>query len=159
KRQPHHIPLSHAQQRLWFLQKLEQTTYLYNISTAVRLRGALDHLALRAALGDVTRRHESLRTVFTEDADGAYQVVLDPGEDTVRLAVERVTAKELADRVTEATRYEFDLREEPPLRVWVFETAADDHVLLLVMHHIAGDGWSLSPLARDLSTAYTARHT
>ncbi|MGW2299063.1 non-ribosomal peptide synthetase, partial [Streptomyces violaceorubidus] len=156
---PHHIPLSHAQQRLWFLQKLEQTTYLYNISTAVRLRGALDHVALRAALGDVTRRHESLRTVFTEDADGAYQVVLDPGEDTVRLVVERVTAEELAGRVTEATRYEFDLREEPPLRVWVFETAADEHVLLLVMHHIAGDGWSLSPLARDLSTAYTARHT
>ncbi|MFD3505002.1 amino acid adenylation domain-containing protein [Streptomyces sp. NPDC058678] len=154
---PDRIPLSHAQRRLWFLRKLEQAAYLYNISTAVRLHGTLDHEALRQALHDVTGRHESLRTVFAEDAEGPYQVVLDAGQARPELTVVQVREEELADRATEATRHEFDLTAELPLRIWSFELSPDEHILLLVVHHIAGDGWSMGPLARDLATAYGAR--
>ncbi|ANB09091.1 hypothetical protein SAM40697_5134 [Streptomyces ambofaciens] len=154
---PDRIPLSHAQRRLWFLQKLEQSTYLYNISTAVRLRGELDHEALERALQDVTARHESLRTVFLEDAEGPHQVVLDGAGTRPELLRVRVSATELAERVTEASRYEFDLTAEIPLRVWSFELSPTEHVLLVLVHHIASDGWSMGPLARDLATAYQAR--
>ncbi|MEU9291327.1 amino acid adenylation domain-containing protein [Streptomyces sp. NPDC048275] len=163
---PDRIPLSHAQRRLWFLQKLDQASYLYNISTAVRLHGTLDHEALRQALHDVTSRHESLRTVFAESAEnaeetggteGAHQVVLDAEQARPELIVVPVTEEELAERATEATRYEFDLTAELPLRVWSFELSSDEHVLLVVLHHIAGDGWSMGPLARDLAAAYGAR--
>ncbi|MGI5392237.1 amino acid adenylation domain-containing protein [Streptomyces sp. CA-251251] len=154
---PGRIPLSHAQRRLWFLQTMERSSYLYNISTAVRLRGGLDHEALAAALHDVTARHESLRTVFLEDAEGPHQVVLDEAEARPELVRARVSGAELAERVTEASRYAFDLTAETPLRVWSFELSPTEHVLLVLVHHIAGDGWSMGPLARDLATAYQAR--
>ncbi|MGZ3102047.1 amino acid adenylation domain-containing protein [Streptomyces sp. H72] len=154
---PDRIPLSHAQRRLWFLQTMERSSYLYNISTAVRLRGGLDHEALASALHDVTARHESLRTVFLEDAEGPHQVVLDEAEVRPELVRVRVSGAELAERVTEASRYAFDLTAETPLRVWSFELSPTEHVLLVLVHHIAGDGWSMGPLARDLATAYQAR--
>ncbi|MYV67389.1 hypothetical protein GT043_15935, partial [Streptomyces sp. SID2131] len=107
-------------------------------------------------------RHESLRTVFAEDADGtAHQVVLDAGADArvteSGLRTSTVTADELDDVLRAAIRTPFDLTRDLPLRVWLFELADDEHVLLAVVHHIAGDAWSMGPLARDLATAYAAR--
>ncbi|MGC4904059.1 condensation domain-containing protein, partial [Micromonospora echinospora] len=156
---PARIPLSFAQRRLWFLHRLEGPSPTYNISSAIHLSGGLDVAALRAALGDVVERHESLRTVFAEDAAGPHQVVVDAGVARPELVVVRTSARRVDEVVAEAARYGFDLAAELPVRVWLFEVAPDEHVLLLLMHHIAGDGWSNPVLARDLSTAYLARST
>ncbi|WP_208884207.1 condensation domain-containing protein [Streptomyces armeniacus] len=151
------VPLSFAQQRLWFLHQLEGPGATYNIPVALRVTGPLRRPALDQALNDVLARHESLRTVFTEDADGARQVVL--GRDAARGTVEwtAVRPDTLDGELERATRYAFDLAAELPLRAWVFSLSESEHVLLLVLHHIAGDGWSLRPLLADLAQAYTAR--
>ncbi|MCO8275195.1 amino acid adenylation domain-containing protein [Actinoplanes sp. TRM 88003] len=248
---PSRIPLSYAQQRLWFLYKLEGPNPTYNIPVAWRLRGALDRDALAAAIGDVITRHETLRTVFAEDDEGAYQRILPPpglmlpSTDTapdetnrfgsaqpgasdetnrfgsalpgapdetnrfvsaqagasdvtnrfgsaqagasdetnrfgsaptstageterfvsgdggeqgpVTLPVEEIGEEELAGRLAAIGEYGFRLDEEPPLRARLFRLGPEEHVLLLLMHHIAGDEWSDVPLRRDLVAAYTAR--
>ncbi|WP_312847680.1 condensation domain-containing protein, partial [Streptomyces sp. WAC08241] len=159
---PERLPLSLAQQRLWFLHQFEGPSSTYNVPVALRLSGPLDEEALNRALTDVVTRHESLRTVFAEDADGtAHQVVLDAGADArvteSGLRTSTVTADELDDVLRAAIRTPFDLTRDLPLRVWLFELADDEHVLLAVVHHIAGDAWSMGPLARDLATAYAAR--
>ncbi|MGW4058298.1 amino acid adenylation domain-containing protein [Amycolatopsis sp. NPDC004747] len=150
---PERIPLSHAQTRMWFLNRLESAGY--NIPLAVRLGGALDPVALAAALGDVVERHEILRTVFP-DVDGVpYQRILPPAPDSP-LATATVAEDELTAALTEAAARAFDLATDRPLRATLYR-AGDEHVLLLVLHHIAGDGWSVDVLARDLATAYDAR--
>ncbi|MEU2794855.1 condensation domain-containing protein, partial [Streptomyces sp. NPDC007100] len=154
---PSRLPMSFAQRRLWFLNQLEGPGSTYNISVAVRLSGALDQEALRAALSDVVTRHETLRTVFTEDGEGTYQVVVEPDKHTPDLAVVATSEAELPAQLREATRYEFDLTSDNPLRGWLFGLDEQEHVLVLVLHHIAADGWSLPLLARDLMVAYTAR--
>ncbi|WP_448334068.1 amino acid adenylation domain-containing protein, partial [Streptomyces sp. DSM 41534] len=153
---PERLPLSFGQQRLWFLHQLGGIGAAYNIPLALRLRGELDREALRLALGDVVARHESLRTVIAEDAEGAYQVVLDAGVE-VAWSVLQVTETQLSERLEEAARYAFDLTTEIPVRAALFELGPDDHALLLLMHHIATDGQSVGPLRRDLVTAYGAR--
>ncbi|MFD3716804.1 amino acid adenylation domain-containing protein, partial [Streptomyces sp. NPDC058677] len=155
---PERVPLSFAQQRLWFLNRFEGPSPTYNLPTALRLTGTVDQEALRAALADVAERHETLRTVFAGDATGVHQVVFSPQQARPELLVERVEASALHDRITEAARHGFDLATELPIRAWLFEVSAHEHVLLVLIHHIAGDGWSLGPLARDLTTAYAARH-
>ncbi|AXK32685.1 non-ribosomal peptide synthetase [Streptomyces armeniacus] len=165
KERPEVLPLSFAQQRLWFIHRFEGPGSTYNIPLALRLDGALDHAALEAALGDVTGRHESLRTVFREDDDGARQRILPAGRARPALPVERCTEEALPERLSAAAGDPFDLETDIPLRARLFETAAEEaegsaapsHVLLLVVHHIACDGWSLRPLMRDLATAYAAR--
>ena len=154
---PDEIPLSYAQRRLWFLDRLEGRSATYVIPLAVRLRGELNREALEAALGDVVERHESLRTIFPERDGVPRQQILDASAARPRLAVESVTEASLAEALASAARAGFDLSGEPPLRAHLFELAADEHVLLLLLHHIAGDGWSLAPLARDLSRFYEAR--
>nr|WNA11484.1 nonribosomal peptide synthetase [Kitasatospora sp.] len=154
---PGTMPLSFAQRRLWFIHKMEGPSATYNIPLALRLTGELDRDALRAALGDLVARHESLRTVFPE-ADGTpYQRLLAPESAAPRLTVTATTEAELPGALEAAARYAFDLAVEPPLRADLFELSTQEHVLLLVVHHIAGDGWSLGPLATDLARAYTAR--
>ncbi|RUL68409.1 non-ribosomal peptide synthetase, partial [Dyella choica] len=152
---PERVPLSFAQQRLWFLQQFAEADTSYNIPLAVRMQGALDVSALRAALHDIVARHESLRTLFREDEGGTYQIVL----DTAQMAFEHlVTSPDaLAEQLKACATYRFDLAKELPLRAWVFQMAPDEHVLLLLVHHIASDGWSWAPFFRDLGSAYAAR--
>ncbi|MEY7979215.1 amino acid adenylation domain-containing protein, partial [Streptomyces pilosus] len=153
---PGRIPLSYAQQRLWFLHRFEGPSAAYNSPVALRLTGPLDQDALRSAVTDLTARHESLRTVFAEDAEGPHQIVRDPA-GTADLTVVRTDRDGLDAALSEAARHAFDLTENIPLRVWLFELGADEHVLLLLTHHVATDAWSRAPLARDLTTAYAAR--
>ncbi|MER6444398.1 amino acid adenylation domain-containing protein [Streptomyces venezuelae] len=154
---PGRLPLSYAQARLWFLHRMEGPNATYNIPMALRLRGELDTAALEAAVHEVTARHEALRTVFAEDADGPYQRVLEPSESAVPFTVTDVEPAGLGRSLDAAAGHAFDLETETPLRVTVLRTAADEQVLLLLLHHIAGDEWSAGPLLADLSAAYAAR--
>ncbi|WP_156769491.1 non-ribosomal peptide synthetase, partial [Nocardia sp. 852002-20019_SCH5090214] len=154
------IPLSYAQQRLWFIDQLEGPSPLYNVAAALRLSGGLDVEALRAALADVVGRHESLRTVFGTVEGTPRQMVI-PVE-RVDFGWEVVDATgwsgtQLDAAADAAACYPFDLSAEIPLRARLFEVADREHVLVIVMHHIAADGWSLRPLAADLSVAYADR--
>ncbi|WP_413754280.1 non-ribosomal peptide synthase/polyketide synthase [Streptomyces sp. R-74717] len=151
------VPLSFAQRRLWFLHRMEGPGATYNIPLALRLSGNLDQRAMEAALADVVERHESLRTVFPVVDGEPCQRVLDLDEARPRLRVTEVGEGDLPDRLAEAARHGFELSEEPPLHAELFQLGADEHVLLVVVHHIAGDGWSMGPLSRDLTTAYAAR--
>ncbi|MBS2962967.1 amino acid adenylation domain-containing protein [Actinocrinis puniceicyclus] len=156
---PSRLPLSFAQRRLWFLHRLEGPSATYNIPLAIRLSGRLDVEALREALADVVERHEALRTTFPETDGVPYQRILDPSDAGIELAVTAIGQDELARAVAEEARHAFDLSARVPLHGRLFALAPDDHVLVLVMHHIAADGWSLAPLARDLVAAYRARRS
>ncbi|MFI6041549.1 non-ribosomal peptide synthase/polyketide synthase [Nocardia sp. NPDC051321] len=156
RQRPAAVPLSYAQRRLWFIHRLEGPSATYNMPIVVRLHGA-DESALRSAIGDVVARHESLRTIFVE-ADGVpAQRVLAADSAEVPVTITDVEPAALAAAVDGAVRYGFDLSSEIPLRASVFRCGAEDCVLVLLIHHIAGDGWSTGPLLRDLSVAYTAR--
>ncbi|MFD5825058.1 amino acid adenylation domain-containing protein [Lentzea sp. NPDC060358] len=155
RERPERIPLSYAQQRLWFLNQVEGPNPTYNIVVPMRLSGDLDESALRAALSDVADRHEPLRTVFAEDASGPHQVVLPAGRPN--LTVSRVTEHELPRRLAEIGAHRFDLVGENPLRTYLLRLGDRESVLVLLMHHVVGDGWSMPLLVRDLTTAYAAR--
>ncbi|MFJ5293925.1 amino acid adenylation domain-containing protein [Streptomyces sp. NPDC088348] len=169
---PDRPPLSFAQQRLWFLSQLEGPNTTYNIPIAVRLTGALNVRALSDALADVVARHEVLRTVYPSSAEGdPWQRILPPGTARLNLPVAEASREDLDARVTEAASHTFDLTAELPVRAALLSIAPDhdplggeadrpqEHVLVLVVHHIAGDAWSMGPLWRDLSRAYAARRT
>lgn len=155
---PDLVPLSFAQRRMWFLNQIEGPGATYNIPFPLRLGGPLDRTALWAAIGDVVSRHESLRTVFPENGGEPYQRVLatdgawPPEADVVECVPADVPRLQ-----AEFENRRFDVSAEPPLRACLLRIAPDEHVLLLVLHHIACDGWSMAPLARDLVRAYTAR--
>ncbi|MEV7427434.1 amino acid adenylation domain-containing protein [Streptomyces sp. NPDC091212] len=150
-------PLSAAQRRLWFLHRMDPDDGAYHIPIAVRLTGELDRAALHRALADVVARHESLRTLIQESDDEPFQAVLDPGDARPGLPVTRVTEATLAPALRAAATLPFDLAGHLPLRAELFELADDSHVLLMTVHHIAADGWSMGPLAEDLAGAYSAR--
>ncbi|MYX74641.1 non-ribosomal peptide synthetase, partial [Streptomyces sp. SID3915] len=154
---PDRPPLSPAQRRLWFLNELDPGTAAYHISFAVRLRGALDHRALRLALGDVLTRHESLRTLIKESDGEPYQAVPASGDARVTLPLTPVDDASLDAALRDSAALPFDLAREVPLRAALFRTADDRHTLLVTVHHIAADGWSMGPLAQDLAGAYAAR--
>jgi acyl carrier protein len=154
---PSEIPLSYAQRRLWFLQRLEGGRAGYTIPVALRLKGELDRDALGAALSDVVVRHESLRTIFPERDGIARQEILAAEAAPARLWIREIRESELAGALSEAAEVEFELARELPVRAHLFVLSEREHVLLLVLHHIAADGWSLSPLLRDLAKSYAAR--
>lgn len=149
--------LSPAQRRLWFIARADGPSSAYNIPVAVRLEGALDVAALRGAVADVAARHAILRTVYP-DRDGApYPRVL-PSEDCPPpFTVADVDPSELPRAVDDAVGHRFDPVRQTPLRVWLFRVNAEHHVLVVLLHHIAADGWSIGPFCRDLSQAYGAR--
>ncbi|MFF7364202.1 amino acid adenylation domain-containing protein [Streptomyces sp. NPDC008125] len=154
---PATLPLSYAQQRLWFLHRLEGPSATYNIPFAVRLDGPLDTEALRQALRDVVTRHASLRTVFPERDGAPCQHITDPGDLRLPLVVEAADEGKLADRVRACATEPIDIEHRLPVRATLLRLAEDAHVLVLVIHHIAADGSSLAPFARDFSAAYRAR--
>ena len=163
------VPASFAQQRLWFLNRLEGRAPTYNVLWAVRLRGVLDHGALGQALDDVAGRHESLRTVFAEVDGVAVQQVRDVPAAGIELKVSQAAGGGLTAAVDAAAGEGFDLAcAEPLVRVCLFEAAPGapdgldgpvpgEWVLVVVMHHAVTDGWSMALFARDLSAAYAAR--
>ncbi|MFD8799309.1 amino acid adenylation domain-containing protein [Streptomyces atroolivaceus] len=154
---PDPLPLSHAQQRLWFLGRLEGPGSAYNIPLVLELHGALDTDALSAALGDVVERHEALRTLFPERDGVPHQLILPAGTATPSLPVTVLAPADLEQAVLAAVREPFDVVADVPLRARLLRSAPGHHVLVLVLHHIAGDGWSLAPLARHLGDSYRAR--
>jgi amino acid adenylation domain-containing protein len=151
------LPLSFAQRRLWFLNRLEGPTATYNLAVATRLSGPLDERILDAAVRDLVARHEPLRTVFPEQAGEPYQQVLPADGAPVVLEVASCTPASLADAVNRAVHRPFDLHAEPPMRAQLLRTGDTDHVLVLTYHHIAVDGWSRRALDADLAHAYTVR--
>ncbi|MFI5525189.1 amino acid adenylation domain-containing protein [Streptomyces platensis] len=152
------FPLSFAQWRLWFVGQFDGPSAVYNVPLVLRLSGALDVGALEAALTDVVGRHESLRTVFpVVDGEPVQRVV---PEDEVALPVvwTAAGADEVAALVAaEAAGHVFDLAAEIPVRVRGYSVGPDERVLMLLVHHIACDGWSMGMLGRDLAVAYAAR--
>src|SRR5690606_25114095 len=151
---PQRIPLSHAQTRIWLLNRLDPDSPGYNIPLTIRLTGELDVAALESAFADVLDRHESLRTVFPADAEGPHQVIRERAQ---RPDLTPADAAEPERAVLEFLSAGFDLRTCPPVRARLFRVDGDEHVLVAVVHHIAADGVSIAPLARDLMTAYAAR--
>ncbi|MGW4966247.1 amino acid adenylation domain-containing protein [Nonomuraea sp. NPDC004186] len=154
---PRDIPLSHAQRRLWFLAELEADGAAYNLPMALRLSGELDRAALEAALNDVLDRHESLRTAFPEVAGEPVQHILTGVAARCAVMLTPTTEDELPEQLAQASRVRIDLKTGLPLKVRLFELGAAEHVLLLVLHHIAFDGGSMRALVRDVATAYLAR--
>ncbi|MEU2227379.1 condensation domain-containing protein, partial [Streptomyces sp. NPDC018347] len=154
------LPLSFAQQRLWFLDRLTPDSAEYLVPTVLRVRGRLDADALGTALSGLVARHEVLRTAFPADDDGTPRQVITapwPVEVTVHDLRGEPDAEARAGEVlrAEATR-PFDLDSGRPLRADVVRLADDDHFLLLTVHHIVSDGWSSGILARELRELYAA---
>jgi amino acid adenylation domain-containing protein/non-ribosomal peptide synthase protein (TIGR01720 family) len=154
------IPLSFAQNRLWFLDQLHGSSPMYNMPVALRLNGHLDVEALGTALADVVDRHESLRTLFPATDGVPHQLVVpaeraDFGWDVVDAV--GWSATRLAQAIDAVVRHPFDLATEIPLQARLFAVADDEHVLVAAAHHIAADGWSITPFVRDLGVAYASR--
>ena len=151
------VPLSFAQSRLWFLNQFEGGVATYNMPTAFRISGALDVEALGAALDDVIARHESLRTVFP-DIDGVpFQKVVPAEAGMWRrggAAVVSLPEQDVAGELVALAGYRFDLSAEIPIRAQIYSVGPEQYVVGIVVHHIAFDGWSLAPMARDLGEAY-----
>ncbi|MFT4087147.1 MAG: amino acid adenylation domain-containing protein [Gordonia sp. (in: high G+C Gram-positive bacteria)] len=151
---PERIPLSFAQQRMWFINQLDPTLPTYNIPAVIRLTGDLDVAALRTAVGDAVRRQEVLRTTFPAPDGMPWQAVAD--ESTVDASLPWVEATSLAE-FEAAVRAGFDVTVDWPIRVVIHRSGADDFLFAVVTHHIAADGESMLPLVTDILTAYAAR--
>ncbi|WP_157224997.1 non-ribosomal peptide synthetase, partial [Nocardia thailandica] len=156
------VPLSLAQQRMWFINQFDPTAPTYNLPFVVRLRGRVDPDALIAALNDVVARQESLRTIFP-DADGGYQRVLPADEVDLGITVSAIDSGELQSALVAFASTGFDVTGELPIRVRIYRVTGagtngtPDYAVAFVVHHIAADGFSFGPLARDMATAYLAR--
>ncbi|HSF43076.1 MAG TPA: amino acid adenylation domain-containing protein [Thermoanaerobaculia bacterium] len=153
------LPLSFAQQRLWFLDRLDPGSPVYNLPERVRLRGALNGPALAAALREVVRRHEALRTTFAL-VDGEPVQVVHP---EVPVPLPRVDLSDLSDPGREILRLSgeearrgFDLALGPLLRATLLAVGEEEHVLFLTLHHVVADGWSMPVLVREVGTLYHA---
>ncbi len=156
------LPLSFAQQSLWLLDKIDSGNAHYNINSTLTLKGALNIRALSAALGIIVERHESLRTVFVANQDGepaqlvqAYRLFEIAMIDLSDMAGESLKAKVTA-AVQEEAEQGFDLSADLMLRARLLKTAPDTHILIITMHHIASDGWSINVLVKELSQLYRA---
>ncbi|WP_037181639.1 non-ribosomal peptide synthetase [Rhodococcoides fascians] len=157
RERPDVVPLSMAQQRMWFLNRLDPTSAVDNIPVAIRLSGELDKDALTTAVEDVVQRHEVLRTLYPDTDGVGRQVVADMGDRTPELETVVVSEQTVLDRVVELVSAGFDVTSEVPVRLTLLELESSEHVLVVVAHHIAADGFSMVPLTRDIVSAYVAR--
>src|SRR5437588_10997150 len=154
------MPLSYAQQRLWFLAQMEGGSVTYHLPAALRLQGELDREALKRSLEAIWTRHEGLRSVFVA-VEGELRVELLPAETGLPLPEHdlrgAVDAEEqLQKLIFEEANAVFDLAQGPLIRAHLVRMAEEEHVLLLTQHHIVSDGWSMGILARELGTLYGA---
>ncbi|WP_158693199.1 non-ribosomal peptide synthetase, partial [Streptomyces viridochromogenes] len=157
------LPLSAAQQRLWFLDRHEPGSAAYNCATGLRLHGSVDPEALGAALTALVARHEPLRTSFREEDGTPAQMIAEPGTVRVPVPVEDLTARTPAERDRALDRLlraevgaPFDLATAPLLRARLVRTAPEEHLLVLTAHHIAADAWSMEVLTRELGALYAS---
>ncbi len=153
--------LSFGQERMWFFEQLEPGTDVYNVSAAMRLKGPLNMQALRESVGEILRRHESLRTVFKSVEGVPVQIAVEVNEPPVAEIDMRGSPPEAREARTlqladEEVRRPFDLTRGPMLRCAIFRLAEEEHVAVLVMHHIASDGWSLRVLIEEFGALYDA---
>ena len=151
------LPLSFAQQRLWFLDQLEPGSAFYNVPVVLRLKGELNISALESSFNEVIRRHDILRTNFVA-VDGRPSQVIAP-ERALRLRLEELDQPAAQRRIKEEAQRPFDLAQDPLLRCVLLRLGRRDHLLLLTMHHIITDGSSLDILFRELAAHYTSRRT
>lgn len=150
------IPASAQQQQLWLLQRLFPASTAYNCANALRIRGDLDVSALRRALHALAVRHEALRTTFEGHGGGLLQVIGDPRDAAVHLDVLSDDAEPVDEWMRREAARPFDLSAGPLLRCALRRTGADEHVLMLTLHHIVCDGWSAGIIVRDLRALYAA---
>ena len=153
------FPLSFAQQRLWFLEQLEPGLVAYNLGGAVRLQGPLDIACLEKALRTIVARHESLRTTFRTEGDHPVQIVSEA--NTFHLPMIDLTGLPAEQREEEALRLAsiegqrpFDLVRGPLFRTALYRLGPEHHILMLSMHHIVTDGWSIGVFVRELGAVY-----
>ena len=151
------LPLSFAQQRLWFLGQLIPDVALYNIPLTLKLKGPLNLNALEKAFNDLIRRHESLRTTFSSKEGNSYQVILPHLKISLKEAlVDLEKDLLLQDILYQETNKPFNLESGPLIRLKVIRLAVEEHILLLTLHHIISDGWSMGVLSRELSCLYNS---
>jgi len=154
------MELSFAQQRLWFIEQLEGASALYNVPIALRLEGELKVAALERTINEIIRRHETLRTTFTQRAGEAVQEI--HAAEEMKIAVEEghLAVAERGEAVLQEVRQEagrpFDLSIGPLLRVRVLRLAEQEHVVMVTMHHIVSDGWSMGVLVKEVASLYEA---
>jgi acyl carrier protein len=155
------LPLSFAQQRLWFIDQLEPGNAFYNVRAAVRLSGALSVTALQRTFDEVVRRHEVLRTTFASRAGRLVQVIADAV--AVEMPVldlssegEEERERQVRELALEEAVRPFDLSRGPLLRIKLIRLQAEDHVVLLTMHHIVSDAWSIAVLIKEVGALYGA---
>jgi amino acid adenylation domain-containing protein/non-ribosomal peptide synthase protein (TIGR01720 family) len=153
------LPLSFAQQRLWFIDQLESGSATYNIAAAVRLSGVLDAAALERSLSEVVRRHEALRTTFPTVDGLPVQRIAEPHAlqlPLVDLSELSEAEREVERLASEEAQQPFDLSVGPLLRAQLLRVSAEEHVVLMTMHHIVSDGWSMGLLVREVAALYEA---
>ncbi|HSF41304.1 MAG TPA: condensation domain-containing protein, partial [Thermoanaerobaculia bacterium] len=138
------LPLSYSQERLWFLDQLGEGTSPYNVPAALRLTGRLDVAALSRTWTELVRRHESLRTTFVAEDGRPLQVVAPPPDRVALPVVDVLELAEVERLAAEEARRPFDLARGPLLRLALLRLSEEDHVLLVTMHHIVSDGWSMT---------------
>jgi NRPS condensation-like uncharacterized protein len=153
------LPLSFAQQRLWFFEQLEPNSSAYNMPGAIRLQGQLDLSALEMTLREIIRRHEALRTNFISQ-DGQAIVQIQEAGDIHLLLIDLSGISNQAEKIEALTAAEarkpFDLTHDPLIRLNLIKIASTEHILLLTMHHIVSDGWSLGILMKEIAILYEA---
>ena len=161
QRRPVSLPLSFAQERLWFLDQLLPGRSVYNVPASIRISGKLNHHALERTLNEIVRRHEALRTTFQVVDDQPVQIITPPTETPLDVVDLQGLSPELRESralklASDEARRPFDLEAGPLLRSTLIRLDADEHILLLTMHHIVSDGWSIGILTHEMSTLYEA---
>ncbi|NEP88101.1 MAG: amino acid adenylation domain-containing protein [Okeania sp. SIO2C2] len=155
------LPLSYAQQRLWFIEKMALSSNAYNMPLTLHLVGQLNHVALEKSINQIIARHETLRTTFSEINGTPVQIIKPsfelqlPLQDLSKLAPSAQKTK-LQQLLQQENELSFNLEVDHPIRAQLFQLGITEHILQITLHHIASDGWSLTVLPKELSAIYSA---